>query len=230
MELSLFNEAELAAMQAPLEDDAEASDTATESDDTPKPRDDGKPSSPKPAKPRPRRVLPDHLERVQVTPELDEEHRRGECGGLLMPIGEEITEQIGVIPARQFVIQHVKLKYACSCKGCGVTTAPMPLQPLPGSQASASILAYTMVAKFLDGLPLYRQEKIWAREGLDLSRSKLARWLIDSAGLLQPLYNLMQEVFFAYDIAMSDDTGIQVLNEEGRSASSRSALWICGGA
>ncbi len=66
---------------------------------------------------------------------------------------------------------------------------------------------------------------MWAREGLDLSRSKLARWLIDSASLLQPLYNLMQEVFFAYDIAMSDDTGIQVLKEE-RLASSRSALWI----
>lgn len=87
-----------------------------------------------------------------------------------------------------------------------------------------------MVSKLLDGSPLYRQEKIWAREGIELSRSKLARWLIDSASQLQPLYNLMQEVFFAYDIAMSDDTGIQVLKEDGRSASSRSALWIRGAA
>ena len=124
MELSLFNEAELAAMQAALEDDAEtsdapASDATADTDDVTEPEDDDKPSSPKPVKPRPRRVLPEHLERVQVTHELDEEHRRGECGGLLMPIGEEITEQIGVIPARQFVIQHIKFKYACSCRGIG---------------------------------------------------------------------------------------------------------------
>ena len=230
-DLSLFNEAELAAMQATLEDelddtDEPVSDSATDADDAVNTGAPDQASPAKPAKPRPRRQLPDHLERVRVTHELDEEHRHGECGGQLVPIGEEVTEQIEVIPARQFVIQHVKIKYACACKECGVKTAPMPLQPLPGSQASASILAYTMVAKLLDCLPLYRQEKIWAREGLDLSRSKLARWLIDSASLLQPLYNLMQEVFFAYDIAMSDDTGIQVLKEDGRSASSRSALWI----
>jgi len=230
-DLSLFNEAELAAMQATLEDeldntDEPMNDSATDADDAVNTGAPDQASPAKPAKPRPRRQLPDHLERVRVTHELDEEHRHGECGGQLVPIGEEVTEQIGVIPARQFVIQHVKIKYACACKECGVKTALMPLQPLPGSQASPSILAYTMVAKLLDCLPLYRQEKIWAREGLDLSRSKLARWLIDSASLLQPLYNLMQEVFFAYDIAMSDDTGIQVLKEDGRSASSRSALWI----
>ncbi len=230
-DLSLFNEAELAAMQATLDDepenaDEQASDSSADDEDATHAGDDDKAPSTKPAKPRARRQLPDHLERVRVTHELDEEHRRGECGSQLIPIGEEVTEQIGVIPARQFVIQHVKIKYACACKECGVKTALMPLQPLPGSQASPSILAYTMVAKLLDALPLYRQEKMWAREGLDLSRSKLARWLIDSASFLQPLYNLMQEVFFAYDIAMSDDTGIQVLKEDGRSASSRSALWI----
>jgi transposase len=102
----------------------------------------------------------------------------------------------------------------------------MPLQPLPGSQASPSILGYTMVTRLLDGSPLYRQEKIWAREGIELRRSKLARWLIGGASQLQPLYDLMQETFFAYDIAMSDDTGIQVLKEDGRLPSSRSALWI----
>jgi len=224
-ELSLFNEAELAAMQAPLDED-EADLTPADNTVSPDTADSDPTAPPKPRKPRKRRVLPDHLERVRVMHELDEEHRQSPCGGTWVRIGEELTEQIGVIPARQFVIQHVKVKYACSCKRCGVKTAPMPLQPLPGSQASASILAFTMVAKFLDGLPLYRQEKMWEREGVDLLRSKLARWLIDSAVQLQPLYNLMQDVFFAYDIAMSDDTGIQVLKEDGRSPSSRSALWI----
>lgn len=226
-ELSLFNEAELAAMQASREDEADSTDAGTdESPDTADKDPNTQAAPPKPKKPRKRRVLPDHLERVRVMHQLDEAHRQSPCGGTWVRIGEELTEQIGVIPARQFVIQHIKVKYACTCKGCGVKTASMPLQPLPGSQASALILAFTMVAKFLDGLPLYRQEKMWEREGVELLRSKLARWLIDSAVQLQPLYNLMQEVFFAYDIAMSDDTGIQVLKEDGRSASSRSALWI----
>jgi transposase len=214
-------------MQSALEDEIEkGSDESSGATDNDQGIDAASPNSPQPKKTRKRRVLPDHLERVRVTYQIDDQHLNSTCGGTWVRIGEEVTEQIGVIPARQFVIQHIKYKYACTCKGCGVKTAPMPLQPLPGSQASPSILGYTMVTKLLDGSPLYRQEKIWAREGIVLSRSKLARWLIDSAAQLQPLYNLMQEVFFAYDIAMSDDTGIQVLKEDGRLASSRSALWI----
>ena len=184
-ELSLFNEAELAAMQAPLDED-EADESGANEDPSPDSADkdsstDMSAAPPKPKKPRKRRVLPDHLERVQVVHELDEEHRQSPCGGTWVRIGEEINEQIGVIPARQFIIQHIKTKYACTCKECGVKTAPMPLQSLPGSQAGALILAFTMVAKFLDGLPLYRQEKMWEREGVDLVRSKLARWMINSA-------------------------------------------------
>lgn len=131
-ELSLFNEAELAAMQASLED--ELDDTDEPVNDSPTDAEDAgdtgasDPATPaKPAKPRPRRQLPDHLERVRVTHELDEEHRQAACGSQLIPIGEEVTEQIGVLPARQFVIQHVKINYACACKECGVKTASMPL-------------------------------------------------------------------------------------------------------
>ena len=233
-ELSLFNEAELAAMQAELTGEQESDDESEEvvdetdtgpTDDATAQGDTGKPSGTKPRKRR-RRVLPDHLERVRVTHELDGHELHGDCGHELIRIGEEVTEQIGILPARQFVIQHVKVKYACACKACGVKTALMPAQPLPGSQASPSLLAWTMVSKYHDGLPLYRQEQIWARFGITLPRAKLARWLIDSAQLLQPLYNLLQDELFAYDIAMSDDTGIQVLKEDGRSPSSRSALWI----
>ncbi|MFT4727333.1 MAG: transposase [Granulosicoccus sp.] len=105
-ELSLFNEAELVAMRAPIDDD----DTADKDPNT-----EAAPTKPK--KPGKRRVPPDHLERVRVVHELDEEHRQSPCGGTWVRIGEELTEQIGVIPARQLVIQHVKIKYACTCKG-----------------------------------------------------------------------------------------------------------------
>lgn len=211
--LALFNEAELAATDEDADEDEQAQEPANKNNAPPKAR-------------RRRRVLPDHLERVRITYELDDAQRHSDCGQALVAIGEEITEQLGVLPSQQFVIQHVKIKYACPCKGCGVKTASMPPQPLPGSQASALLLAHTMVSKFHDGLPLYRQERMAARMGLDLPRSKLARWLIDGSALLQPLYNLMEDVFFSYDIAMSDDTGIQVLKEDGRSPHSRSALWI----
>jgi hypothetical protein len=139
-ELSLFNEAELLAMQAALEDEIDKpeekdSDEPPGATDNDQEKEAASPDSPQPKKTRKRRVLPDHLERVRVTHQLDEQHLDSTCEGTWARIGEEVTEQIGVIPARQFVIQHIKYKYACTCKGCGVKTAPMPLQPawLPGT-------------------------------------------------------------------------------------------------
>jgi len=173
-----------------------------------------------------RPALPSNLERVNVHHELyPSECACSSCGAQLERIGEEVSEQLGVIPQQYFVIRNIKGKYACSCKGC-IKTAPMPAQPIPGSQASASVIAQIMVQKYHDGLPLYRQEKIAARSELDFPRAKLARWMISSTPVLQPLYNLAQDVFFSYDIALSDDTGIQVLKEDGRAPSSKSALWI----
>ena len=87
-------------------------------------------------------------------------------------------------------------------------------------------IGQVMVAKYHDGLPLYRQEKIARREGLELPRAKLARWLIGCAGLFWPLYNLLQDTFFSYDIALTDETGIQVLKEPGRAPQTKSFLWI----
>jgi len=83
-----------------------------------------------------------------------------------------------------------------------------------------------MVSKFLDGLPLYRQEKIAARERLDLPRGKTARWLIDGSRVFQPMINRFIDTFFGYDIALSDDTRIQVLHKDEQSPQTQSALWI----
>ena len=82
-------------------------------------------------------------------------------------IGEDISEQLDIIPARIQVLQHVRFKYACrACEGTEddgptVITAPLPPQPIPKSNASAGLLAYIVVAKFLDGLPLHRLEKMF---------------------------------------------------------------------
>ena len=130
-------------------------------------------------------------QRVRVVHELDEAQRLGACGARLLPIGEEITEQLGVLPATRFVIQHVKIKYACSCKECGVKTAPMPAPLIPGSQASPALLAATMVGKLDCANPLYCEERIAKSFGVDLPRAKLARWMIRASEHLVPLYNLM---------------------------------------
>jgi len=119
-----FCRAELVAMSGDVDPDDEgigtdedsASNTGEAAADAA-----GNPAPPsKPRKPRRPRVLPDHRERVRVVHELDEAERHAACGGRLVPIGEEITEQLGMMPATHFVIQHVKIKYARACKGCGV--------------------------------------------------------------------------------------------------------------
>ena len=174
---------------------------------------------------KPPRALPADLPRVDVIHDLSDAEKHCACGQGLELIGEESSEQLAVIPQQFYVIRHVRLKYACSCQHC-IRTASLPAQPLPGSQASAQLLAHTVVSKFHDGLPLYRQEKMAARVGLELARGKLARWLIELTPVLQPLYNLLQETLFGYDIAQTDETGIQVLKEAGREAQSKSYLWI----
>jgi transposase len=172
------------------------------------------------------RAYPDDIPAVDVVHDLaDDEKSCQACGETLNRIGEQITTQLGVIPLQYFLIRHIRYKYACDCKSC-IKTAPMPASPLPGTQASAQLISYLAVSKYDHGLPLYRQEKIAAREGIDLPRSKQARWLIQATSLLQIIYNLLQDALFSYDITLSDDTGIQVLKENGRRADNKSYLWI----
>ena len=102
----------------------------------------------------------------------------------------------------------------------------MPAHPLPGAQVTPVMIAHTMVSKLLDGIPLYRQEKIAARENLVLPRAKLARWFIEGSTVLQPIVNCFMDAFFSYDIAMSDDTRIQVLKTKEDNPNTQSALWI----
>ena len=170
-------------------------------------------------------ALPAELPRVDVVYDLNPSETHCSCGKALDRIGEQVLEQLAVIPQQYYVIRHIRPTFACTCKAY-IRTASMPAQPLPASQASAQLLSHVMVSKYLDGLPLYRQEKMAAREGLALPRAKLARWLIDGSKVLQPVVNLLTDTFFDYDIAMSDDTGIQVLKEDGRAAARQSALWI----
>ena len=172
------------------------------------------------------RSLSPDLPRVDVVHDLPESEKICDCGEVLEYIGDEqAVEQLAIIPVQHYVIRHLKKKYACSCQQC-IKRAAMPAQPIPKSQASPILLAYLMVAKFLDGLPLYRLEKIIARDGLIVSRQNMARWLIQASGWFDPLYDRFEQQINAYDITSADETVLQVLKEPGRSATNKSWLWI----
>jgi transposase len=174
-----------------------------------------------------RRPLPKAFPRVEIVHEIAEgECQCGECQSALVPVSEKVTEQLDIEPARVRVLRHVRKTYAC--KGCEghVVTAPMPAQPIPKSPASPGTLAHIAVAKYVDGLPLYRQEKKLARIGVDLPRSTLASWMVKAGKLVQPLVNLLRDRLLAYDIVAMDETRLQVLKEPGKKAQSQSYLWV----
>lgn len=177
-------------------------------------------------KKRGRKALPDHLPRVDVFHELAEDERRCDHDGrLLTEIGEVVSEQLDIVPATIRVLRHIRKKYACDCGQC-IKTASLPAQPIPKSMASPGLLAHITVSKYQDALPLYRQETILQRIGVDIPRATLANWMIKAGGLVQPLINLMQDRLLSHDILQMDETTVQVLKESGKKAQSKSYLWL----
>ena len=173
-----------------------------------------------------RKALPETLVRVNNVHELDEQDRICEHDGkTLNEIGEVISEQLDIIPAKIQVIRHIRKKYACECGKC-IKTAPMPAQPIPKSLASPGLLAHITVSKYQDALPLYRQEQILQRIGVDIPRATLANWMIQSGQLIQPVINLLRDRLLSYDILHMDETTVQVLNEPNKKAQSKSYLWV----
>jgi len=170
--------------------------------------------------------FPSNLPRREVIIEAID--RLCSCGKEKKLIRYEITELLHYVPAIFEVLVQKREVLACSC-GCAgsITIAPNPLRILPKTCITDSVLAHTIVSKLYDRQPLYHLEKVFReRFNLDLSRNNLARWFIDSSKALQPLINLMKDEIIDYDIASSDATEIQVLNEPGRTASQKS-YWFC---
>ena len=151
-------------------------------------------------------------------------------GARLEAMGEDISEQLDIIPARMEVIRHIRRKYACPCCERQVRTAALPPQPIPQSIASPGLLAYVATAKYVDALPLYRQEVMFQRLGADLPRATFANWMIQCGQLIQPLINLMRDQLLAGPLIQMDETRVQVLKEpEDRPAQSQSWMWVSRG-
>ena len=214
-QLGLFNEAEASAHEAEAEEDDE------DEIDVPayKRRKGG------------RRPLSDLLPRVEVRHDLADAEKvcPHDPSHTLQEIGEEVSEQLDILPAVVQVIRHVRPKYACpTCKE-GVRIAALPPQPIPQSVASPSLLAHVVTSESVDGLPLYRQEKMLQRLGLDLPRSTLASWVVKLGERVEPLLERMREEIRRCDFVQSDETPFQVLKEPGKRAESRSYLWALRG-
>jgi transposase len=179
-----------------------------------------------------RKPLPHHLPRTRVEHDIADSDKVCGCGATKTKIGEEVSEQLDIIPARIRVLSHVRFKYACrACEGTDddgptVMTAPLPPQPIPKSNASPGLLAYIVIAKFCDGLPLYRLEKMFPRIGVTLPRATMANWMIRCGGLVEPLIAKMHAAQMAHDIIQMDETTVQVLKEKGRAPQSQSYMWV----
>lgn len=166
--------------------------------------------------------LPDHLPRIEHRHE-PESCACGQCGKALTLIGEDVSEQLDVEPARFFVHRHIRPQYACrACET--VTAAPIPPAVIDGGMAAVGLLAWVVVGKFMDHLPLYRLEGIAARSGVTLSRSTLAEWVGRLGVALMPLADRLAERLRQRAILHADETPVRQL-DPGSGKTHRAYLW-----
>lgn len=182
-------------------DDSEAQAAAASAEATPEPRPSRRP-----------RVSADTPRQRH---ELDPGSTCPECGGELRLVGEDVSEILEMITAKLQVIEVARPKKSCRC--CEkMVQVPAPSRPIPGSMAGGSLLAYVLISKFDDHLPLYRQNEIIARMGADIPRSTLADWCGRSMRILQPVIDRIEASVLGSDILHADDTPIRVLAPERR--------------
>ena len=173
-----------------------------------------------------RRTLPADLPREVIEHDIPEHEKRCACGCIKKRIGEEITEQLELIPAVLKVIAHVRPKYACNRCDEGVSIAPMPKLFLPKSMATPSLVAHTLISKYQDHLPLYRQEKIWQRMGVEMPRNTVCAWIMNAADVCMPMRDALINTLLESDYIQVDETTVQVMGEENRKNTSTSYMWV----
>lgn len=179
-----------------------------------------------------RRPLPENLPRIEEVHDIPEEAKVCGCGSSLSRIGEEVTEELDIVPRQCRVIRHIRPKYACrQCEGVesdkgAVQIAPPAVQLLPKTIATAGLIASVVVEKFADGLPLYRQAARFSREGIEVSRGTLSNWVVRVGELCSPLLEILREELRAGPLINADETPVQVLNEPGRANTTKSYMWV----
>ena len=169
-----------------------------------------------------RQTLPEHLERVDVRHEPDS-CTCSACNSNLIKIGEDISEQLDIEPARFFVIRHIRPQYACrQCET--ITAAPIAPAVIDGSLAAPGLLTWVAISKYMDHLPLYRLEQIAARQQVTLSRSTMSEWIGRMGFALQPLADRLSELLRQRQVLHADETPVKQL-DPGAGKTKRAYLW-----
>jgi transposase len=166
--------------------------------------------------------LPEHLPRIEHRHE-PESCTCGQCGKDLVKIGEDISEQLDVEPARFFVHRHIRPQYACrTCET--ISAAPIPAAIIDGGMAAPGLLTWVMISKFMDHLPLYRLEQIAARQQVPLARSTLAEWVGRVGVALQPLVDRLTILLRERSVLHADETPVPQL-DPGKGKTKKAYLW-----
>ena len=179
-------------------------------------------------------ALPVHLERVEEVLDLTDQGCPC-CGVAMRRIGEDRSERLDVVPAQLRVRVTIRPRYACRRCEEGVHQAPAPARAIPGGLPTEALLAQVLVAKYGDGLPLYRQAAILQRQGIHLDRSTLCDWVAKACWWLRPLHGLILAHVTSHARVFADDTPLPTLERErGRTRDGR--IWayavddrVCGG-
>jgi transposase len=177
-------------------------------------------------KKRGRKPIPHAYKRVDVIHDLPENQKQCACGCVLSKIGQEVSEQMDLIPAQICVKRNVRLQYAC--KNCqeNVKIAPVQNQAIPKTLGAPGLLAHVAVMKFDDHLPLYRQSEIWKRLGVDLSRATLSSWMLKIGEASEPIIAYLKNHIAQSGHVQADETVCQVLRTPGKSDKTNSYMWV----
>jgi transposase len=189
-------------------------------------------SSRKPRRKHPgRQALPGDLPRVEkIVACTPEQCRCGGCGAETTVIGYEESEQLDVDPAKYFVLVTKREKRACKrCEERGVVAAPLPERIIEKSLVSDQVVIDTIVAKYCDSLPLYRQSVILQRDlGIDISRGTMVGWVMRVGELLTPIVGVMRRELLRGTYIQADETPVEVQMHEGRGQNHQAYLWQYG--
>ena len=183
------------------------------------------PKAPKDAPRRPRRqALPEHLQRVEhrhepastVCPNAD-------CGRPMQRVGEDVSEKLDIIPAQFFVHRHIYGKWACRC--CQqLVQEPAEPDVVDGGIPASGLVAHTLISRFVDHLPYYRQEAVNARAGVHTPRSTLATWSGAGGAALQPVYDAHKCFVLDTGALHADETPVALL-DPGRGKTKKAYVW-----
>jgi transposase len=155
-----------------------------------------------------------------------------ECGETMRDIGVDVRRELKLIPAKVVALEHAVHAYACRNCGKNGTSTPFvkaaaPSAPIPGSLASPSLVAHIATQKYSNGTPLYRIEKGFSYDGVDISRQTMSNWVVECSELyLEAVYDSLKKHLLSETVLHADETTVQVLREEGRAAQTKSYEWV----